>query len=132
MTTSHTISVMVHWPRTKQSQGEQPRPFMLPPQHPLGAKVIGADYRPDYLPHPAAVPDPYARHNGQSVPHVPPTTWLVPKLSLRIEDLSNLGISIFLKHIKPYEDMRYAVIEVLQCLYTMQTQPRKCVDTACS
>ena len=94
---------------------------MQAPQGSAGMDGIGANYQPEYLPHPAAVRDPYARYSTQK-------SWLIPRLSLRIDELSNPGVAIFLKTIKPLEDMREAVIQVLQCLYTVQTQPRKCVE----
>jgi len=79
------------------------------------------NYQPAYLPHPAAVPDPYASY----LPiQKPVTTWLIPRLSLKIEDLSNPGIEILLMNVKPYQAMRNAVIQVLETLYTIQTQPK--------
>ncbi|KAF8527666.1 hypothetical protein JB92DRAFT_3081471 [Gautieria morchelliformis] len=50
--------------------------------------------------------------------------WQIPRLSLRVKDLSNPGVATFFKNIKPYDDMRAAVLRVLQCLYLVETQPR--------
>ena len=121
------------WPRIKKSQlsPAQPSSAMESPYMPSPSRVsgIGANYQPEYLPHPAAVRDPYARHSAQPAPLQPIRVWLIPRLSLRLEELSNSGVEIFLKNMRPYEDMRAAVIQVLQCLYTMETQPRKCVGS---
>ncbi|KIJ53422.1 hypothetical protein M422DRAFT_775954 [Sphaerobolus stellatus SS14] len=96
----------------------QPQPSQFPHSYPQ-APPVGSNYQPIYIPHPAGVPDPYAR------PVEPPiTSWIIPRLSIRIEDLANPGAAIFLKHIKPYEAMRNAVIRVHEVLYTVQTQPR--------
>ena len=98
-------------------------------QGPSRVNGIGTNYQPEYLPHPAAVRDPYAPHSSQPTTQQPMWTWLIPRLALRIDELSNPGVAIFLKNMKPYEDMRAAVIQVLQCLYTVETQPKKCVGS---
>jgi hypothetical protein len=95
------------------------------PQVPLAMNGVGANYQPSYLPHPAAVPDPYTR--GQPPAHSRPRTWQIPRLSLRIEDLSNPGAELFLRNVRPYDAMRDAVLQVLECLYSIETQPNKFV-----
>lgn len=122
----------MHWPKSKSSAA-QPSPSMLPVHsNPSGA--VGSNYQPEYLPHPAAVADPYTRHRNQPAHQdAPPREWLIPRLSLRMEDVSNPGVNIFLKNMRPYEDMKHAVTAVLQCLYTINTQPGlKCVRNRCS
>ncbi|KAF8514324.1 plant basic secretory protein [Hysterangium stoloniferum] len=79
------------------------------------------NYQPAYLPHPSAVPNPYLPYQPVQKPV---TTWLMPRLSLKIDDLSDPAIEILLTHVKPYEAMRNAVIQVLESLYTIETQPR--------
>ncbi|KAF8573565.1 BSP-domain-containing protein [Ramaria rubella] len=97
---------------------------MAPPtaQRPLVQDGIGANYQPFYLPHPAAVPDPYARIHP--IPQPSSRAWHIPRLALRIDDLSNHGVDLFFKNVKPMVAMQDAVLQVLQCLYTMETQPR--------
>ena len=118
----------MHWPLTRQSRSSssEPTSSLPPPQVSLSVNGVGANYQPFYLPHPAAVPDPYTRTPQPAQSHSP--TWQIPRLSLRIEDLSNSGVELFLKNVKPYDAMRDAVLQVLKCLYTVETQPKKFVD----
>ncbi|GJJ09968.1 hypothetical protein Clacol_004193 [Clathrus columnatus] len=120
---------------SKSSIPPPPIPSQRPPQQQVfnSGTQPAPNYRPVYLPHPSAVPDPYAHWReaetkagagSEARGGVADYTWQIPRLSLRIDDLSNPAIDIFLTNIKPQEAMRNAVISVLECLYTIQSQPR--------
>jgi len=115
----------MRWPRiskkdsihTQQHQEQQQAPFQA-----LARTAVRPPYEPAYLSHLAAVSDPYVPFQEFS-PQAGATTWIIPKLSLKIDDLSDPGAELLLKNIQPYEAMRNAVVQVLATLYTVQTQP---------
>jgi len=111
----------MRWPHigSKNNDGDgQQQPTFLPPPR----NAVRGPYQPAYLPHPSSVSDPYAPFQESKARAS--DTWIIPKLSLRVEDLSNHGAVLFLKLVQPYEALRKAVLQVLDTLYTVQTQPK--------
>ncbi|KAG6854145.1 hypothetical protein C0991_010056 [Blastosporella zonata] len=60
------------------------------------------------------------------MPPIPPqpTPWPIPKLSLRIDDLSHPGARIFLNAVVPLSALRDACIASFEWLYTPDTAPK--------
>lgn len=56
--------------------------------------------------------------------------WKIPLLRLRVNDVSSKGSAAFFEHINVTTLLREAVVGVLNCLYTLETAPSRCVHSS--